>query len=161
MRHSHYLGEYPICSGWPKVKQSLYGFLLASVLCPRWRTSWAQEPVSLHDVGVFVLQMSVGPDQALGGEHHLVFSLLELPEQLFGTRGENHIVAVSRRRIKKKEDLLLCVAQPCEYKWRGFICRVKLPVVTFICIKCVHVSPEHPHQSVYMLAGSLLWRMKK
>lgn len=46
-------------------------------------------------MGVFVLQMPVGPDQPLRGEHHLVLGLLELPEELFGPRSENRVITVS------------------------------------------------------------------
>ena len=60
-------------------------------------TSRAQEPAALPDMGVFVLQVSVRPDQALRGKHHLVSSLLELLEQFFGTGGKHQIKAVSNR----------------------------------------------------------------
>lgn len=60
------------------------------------RTPRAQEPVAFPDMGVFVLHVSVRPDEALGGEHHLVSGLLELLQQLFRTRGKNHVVAVSK-----------------------------------------------------------------
>lgn len=49
------------------------------------RTPRAQEPVALPDMWVFVLQVSVRPEQALRREHHLVSGLLELLEQLFGS----------------------------------------------------------------------------
>lgn len=62
-----------------------------------WPTPWAKEPVALPDMGVFVFQVSVGPNQALGGEHHLVSGLLEFLQQLFRARGKNHIVTVKTK----------------------------------------------------------------
>lgn len=59
-------------------------------------TPGAQEPVALPDVGVLVLQVTVGPDQGLRGEDHLVSGLLELLQQLFGAGGENHVIAVGK-----------------------------------------------------------------
>lgn len=56
-------------------------------------TTRAQEPVALPDVGVFVFQVTVRPDQGLWGEDYLVFGLLELLQQLFGPRGKNHVIA--------------------------------------------------------------------
>lgn len=75
-------------------------------------TPWAQEPVALPDMGIFVLQMSVWPDEGLRGEHNPVLGLLELLEQLFGTRGKNHIVAKSLREWKQKT-LVHSAAQHC------------------------------------------------
>lgn len=76
-------------------------------------TPWAQEPVALPDMGIFVLQMSVWPDEGLRGEHNPVLGLLELLEQLFGTRGENHIIAKSWREWKQKT-LVQCGSGLCE-----------------------------------------------
>lgn len=50
---------------------------------------------------VLVLQVSVGPDQALGGEDHPVSGLLELLQQLLGARGEDHVVAVGGGRERQ------------------------------------------------------------
>lgn len=54
---------------------------------------------------VSVLQVSVGPDQAIGGEDHLVPGLLELLQQLLRTRGENHVVAGGGGREKASDAL--------------------------------------------------------
>lgn len=64
-----------------------------------WPTPWAKEPVALPDMRVFVFQVSVGPNQALGGEHHFVFGLLEFLQQLFRAWGKNHIVAVKTKML--------------------------------------------------------------
>lgn len=71
-------------------------------------TPWAKEPVALPDMRMFVLQVSVGPDQALRGEDHLVSGLLELLQQLFRTRGKNDIVTVP---IREKNGNCYCAAQ--------------------------------------------------
>lgn len=64
-----------------------------------WPTPWAKKPVALLDMGVFVFQVSVRPNQALGGEYHLVSGLLEFLQQLFRARGKNHIVAVKTKML--------------------------------------------------------------
>lgn len=63
-------------------------------------TARAQEPVALPDMGVFVFQVTVRPDQGLRGEDHLVSSLLELLQQLFGPRGKNHVIAEAKTETR-------------------------------------------------------------
>lgn len=95
-----------------EIKQQYYFFSSTRNNKTDKHTPWAQEPVALPDVGIFVLQMSVWPDEGLRGEHNPVLGLLELLEQLFGTRGENHIVAKSWREWKQKT-LVHSAAQHC------------------------------------------------
>lgn len=104
-------------------------------------TPWAKEPVALPDMRMFVFQVSVGPDQALRGEDHLVSGLLELLQQLFRTRGKNDIVTVP---IREKNGNCHCAVQLSEKtNKRGclyeipwfFVWRVKLTWLGFMDIK--------------------------
>lgn len=56
-------------------------------------TSGVQEAFPVADGRIFLGQGPVGPAEALGGEDHLVFQLLELPEQLDGAPGQDDVVA--------------------------------------------------------------------
>lgn len=65
--------------------------------------SCSDKPLPFSDMWVLVLQMAVRPDEGLSREDYLVPGLLELLQQFFWARREDHVIAAEhpRKRLKK------------------------------------------------------------
>lgn len=71
----------------------------------RAHASCSEKPLPLSDMWVLVLQMTVWPDEGIGREDHLVLGLLELLQQFFRARGEDHVIAARHPRTRLKKSL--------------------------------------------------------
>lgn len=62
--------------------------------------SCSEKPLPFPDMWVLVLQMAVRPDEGLSREDHLVPGLLELLQQFFWVRREDHVIAAEHPRAR-------------------------------------------------------------